>query len=94
MSGLPLFGNPAQGVSESWAIINVMEEFFEVRNIGVSSDRIDADVDVLMVVHPKGFTEQTLFAIDQYLLKGGHAMLFVDPLAEGTTPNRTRQTPM
>ena len=86
MSGLPLFGNPVQGVSESWAIINVMEEFFEVRNIGVSSDRIDADVDVLMVVHPKGFTEQTLFAIDQYLLKGGHAMLFVDPLAEGDNP--------
>ena len=86
MTGLPLFGNPAQGVSERWAIINVMEEFFEVRNIGVSSDRIDADVDVLMVVHPKGFTEQTLFAIDQYLLKGGHAMLFVDPLAEGDNP--------
>ena len=86
MSGLPLFGNPAQGVSERWAIINVMEEFFEVRNIGVSSDRIDEDVDVLMVVHPKGFTEQTLFAIDQYLLKGGHAMLFVDPLAEGDNP--------
>ena len=86
MSGLPLFGNPAQGVSERWAIINAMEEFFEVRNIGVSSDRIDEDVDVLMVVHPKGFTEQTLFAIDQYLLKGGHAMLFVDPLAEGDNP--------
>ena len=86
MTGLPLFGNPAQGVSERWAIINVMEEFFEVRNIGVSSDRIDEDVDVLMVVHPKGFTEQTLFAIDQYLLKGGHAMLFVDPLAEGDNP--------
>ena len=86
MTGLPLFGNPAQGISERWAIINVMEEFFEVRNIGVSSDRIDEDVDVLMVVHPKGFTEQTLFAIDQYLLKGGHAMLFVDPLAEGDNP--------
>ena len=86
MTGLPLFGNPAQGVSERWAIINVMEEFFEVRNIGVSSDRIDEDIDVLMVVHPKGFTEQTLFAIDQYLLKGGHAMLFVDPLAEGDNP--------
>ncbi len=83
MSGLPLFGNPTQGVSERWAIINVMEEFFEVRNIGVSTDRVDEDVDVLMVVHPKGFTEQTLFAIDQFLLKGGHAMLFVDPLAEG-----------
>ena len=83
MSGLPLFGNPAQGIPERVAIIDVMEEFFEVRNLGVSTNRIDEDVDVLMVVHPKGFTEQALFAIDQYLLEGGHAMLFVDPLAEG-----------
>ena len=86
MSGLPLFGDPAQGIRERWAIINVMEEFFEVRNIGVGSDRIDEDVDVLMVVHPKGFSDEALFAIDQYLLKGGHAMLFVDPLAEGDNP--------
>ena len=86
MSGLPLFGNPAQGIPERWAIIDMMEEFFEVRNLGVSADRIDEDVDVLMVVHPKGFTEQALFAIDQYLLEGGHAMLFVDPLAEGDNP--------
>ena len=83
MSALPLFGNPAQGIRERWAIIDVMEEFFEVRNIGADTDYIDEDVDVLMVVHPKNFAEETLFAIDQYLLRGGHAMLFVDPLAEG-----------
>lgn len=83
MSGLPLFGDPAQGIPDRWAILDVMEEFFEVRNIGQNSDFIDEDVDVLMVVHPKNFTEQALFAIDQYLLRGDHAMLFVDPLAEG-----------
>ena len=83
LSGLPLFGNPAQGIPERWAIIDVMEEFFEVRNIGADTDYIDEDVDVLMVVHPKNFAEEALFAIDQYLLRGGHAMLFVDPLAEG-----------
>jgi ABC-type uncharacterized transport system involved in gliding motility auxiliary subunit len=83
MSGLPLFGDPARGIPDRWAILDVMEEFFEVRNIGAGADVIDEDVDVLMVVHPKNFTEQALFAIDQYLLRGGHAMLFVDPLAEG-----------
>ena len=83
MSGLPLFGDPAQGMQQRWAILDVMEEFFEVRNIGAGADVIDEDVDVLMVVHPKNFTERALFAIDQYLLRGGHAMLFVDPLAEG-----------
>ncbi|MCY3751962.1 MAG: Gldg family protein [Gammaproteobacteria bacterium] len=83
MTGLTLFGDPAQGIRERWAIIDVMEEFFEVRNIGADTDYIDEDVDVLMVVHPKNFAEEALFAIDQYLLRGGHAMLFVDPLAEG-----------
>ena len=83
MTGLPMFGDPAQGIRERWAVINVMEEFFEVRNIGADTDYIDEDVDVLMVVHPRNFTEEALFAIDQYLLRGGHAMLFVDPLAEG-----------
>ncbi len=83
MSALPLFGAPERGISQRWAIIDIMEEFFEVRNIGASADFIDEDIDVLMVVHPKGFTEQALFAVDQYLLRGGHAMLFVDPLAEG-----------
>ena len=83
MTGLTLFGDPVQGIRERWAIIDVMEEFFEVRNIGADTDYIDEDVDVLMVVHPKNFAEEALFAIDQYLLRGGHAMLFVDPLAEG-----------
>ena len=83
LSGLPLFGDPARGIQESWAIIGVMEEFFEVRNLSVNADQIDEDVDVLMVVHPKNFSEDLLFAVDQYLLRGGHAMLFVDPLAEG-----------
>ena len=86
MSGLPLFGDPVRGIHERWAIIDVMEEFFEVRNLSASTDRVDEDVDVLMVVHPKGFSEQALYAIDQYLLEGGHAMLFVDPLAEGDNP--------
>ena len=86
MSALPLFGNPAQGAPERWAIINVMEEFFEVRNIDLSSDYVDEDIDVLMVVHPRGISEQALFAVDQYLLRGGHALLFVDPLAEGDNP--------
>lgn len=82
MSALPLFGDPARGAAERWAIIDVMEEFFEVRNLGTAAESIDEDVDVLMVAHPRGFSERTLFAIDQYLVGGGHALLFVDPLAE------------
>ena len=55
---------------------------FDVRDLDASTDKIDSDVDVLMVVHPKDLTAQTEFAIDQYVLGGGHALIFVDPNAE------------
>ena len=43
---------------------------------------IAKDVDTLVVVHPKDLPRPTLYAIDQFVMKGGKAMIFVDPLAE------------
>ncbi len=41
------------------------------------------DIDVLVVIHPKGLAPATQFAIDQFALRGGHILMFVDPMAEG-----------
>ena len=79
ISSLPMFGD-AQG-SPPWTIIDAMREFFDVEDLGKNVDKIE-NVDVLMVVHPKDLNSKTMFAIDQYLLGGGKAMLFVDPMAE------------
>jgi len=97
MSSLPLFGSPMpQQPQKPWAIVNVMREFFDVRNISIQADKIDNDVDVLMVIHPKDLSNKTLYAIDQYLLAGGKAMLFIDPMAEAdrTQPNPQNPMPM
>ncbi|HEY7840110.1 MAG TPA: Gldg family protein, partial [Gammaproteobacteria bacterium] len=83
VSGLPLFGSgmpPAR--SPAWAITDSLREFFDIRDLGPAPQRIDDDIDVLMVVHPKDPDPKTLFAIDQYLLSGRRALVFVDPLAE------------
>ncbi len=82
ISGLPLFVDVDRGTREQWTIINAIGEFFAVRDLGTDVTQIDKDISVLMIVHPKGLNEESLFAIDQYLLGGGNAMLFVDPLAE------------
>ncbi|HSR62845.1 MAG TPA: GldG family protein, partial [Gammaproteobacteria bacterium] len=85
ISGLPVFGEEARDEvpgSEPWTIIKTMREFFEVRDLGREVDEIDSDVDVLMVIHPKDIRSRTAYAIDQYVLAGGKAMIFVDPLAE------------
>jgi ABC-type uncharacterized transport system involved in gliding motility auxiliary subunit len=67
-----------KSLEESWLVSEMAKEFFDVREISKDTKEIHG-VDVLAVVHPKGFSEQTLFAIDQFLLKGGQLMVFVDP---------------
>jgi len=47
------------------------------------------NVDILLVIHPKNFGEKTLFAIDQFVLKGGRAIVLVDPFAVADHPSPT-----
>ena len=82
ISQLPVFGNFMPGMTQEWAISAVVSEFFDIRVLD-SALEINQDLDLLLIVHPKYLTELTVFAIDQYLLAGGKAMIFVDPFAEG-----------
>ncbi len=67
-------------VEQSWPIINLMREFYEVKNLGREAETISG-IDTLLIVHPMGFSDQTLFAIDQFLLQGGKLLVLVDPHA-------------
>lgn len=81
LGSLPLFGDGE--AKPTWTIVNAMREFFDVRDLGKKvKTEIDSDVDLLLVVHPKDFDDATIYALDQYLIKGGKAMIFLDPLAE------------
>ena len=83
ITSLQIFGDDSkQPELPAWTIVNTMEEFFEVRQLETDLKKIDTDVDVLMVIHPKNLEQNTQFAIDQYVLSGGKAMVFIDPLAE------------
>ena len=95
ISTLPVFGEAQPGLPPSpWAIVGVMEEFFDVRNLGKGSGTIDDEIDVLMVIHPKDLDDATLFAIDQFILSGGNALFFVDPLAESDRAQPDPNNPM
>lgn len=65
--------------SETWLVIEQLQKLATVRKLDSQLDAIDQDVDVLMVIHPSGLPEKTLYAIDQYVLAGGKAMVYVDP---------------
>ncbi|MGA8259089.1 MAG: Gldg family protein [Arenicellales bacterium] len=77
---MPPSVNPAQ--SRSWLIVDQMEKLFTVENIKTNSGAIPKDVDVLMIVHPGQLGDKMLYAIDQFVLSGGHALVFVDPYME------------
>jgi ABC-type uncharacterized transport system involved in gliding motility auxiliary subunit len=71
-------GRPA----EPMAIMDQLQQLDTVKPLAANIDAIPPDVDVLMLVHPQNLSDKTLFAIDQFVLKGGKALVFVDPLSE------------
>lgn len=89
LSGLPLFGGSSdpmammrgQRGAPAWVFITELKRDFEVKQVEATAESIDANVKVLMVVHPKNLTDKTLYAIDQFLMRGGKLMVFVDPLS-------------
>ena len=87
--------NPMTGqMGDPWPIYTQLEELFTVRSLTPDTDHIDQDVDVLMLVHPKHLAQKTLYAIDQFVMRGGRILLFVDPNAGGDTSGQDPSNPM
>ena len=85
LTGLDIDGgfNPAAGQSTPpWMIMDMMRQLYEVRRLTGNTEEIDDDIDILMIVHPQGFSEKLLYAIDQHILRGGKAIVFLDPNAD------------
>ena len=65
-----------------WMVVEQMRQLFEVRSLHPKLDEVPEDVDVLMLVHPQALPAEALYAIDQYVLRGGRVIAFVDPYSE------------
>ncbi len=85
LSSLPMQGgfDPSSGQpTEPWVVYQEAQQLFTIRPLESNLTSIDPDVSVLVLVHPKNLSAATLYAIDQFALRGGHILAFVDPLAE------------
>jgi ABC-type uncharacterized transport system involved in gliding motility auxiliary subunit len=97
MSSLGLQGqfNPMTGqMGEPWPILTQLQDLFTMRSLTADVGHIDKDVDVLMLVHPKALPPKTLYAIDQFVMRGGRILLFVDPNASGDTSGQDPSNPL
>jgi len=96
ITGLPMdagFNAMTQQMRDPWAVLGQLEQLFNVRTLKADLKAIEPDVDVLMIVHPKDLAPPALYAIDQFVLRGGKALVFVDPQAEQDTAGQDPNQP-
>jgi ABC-type uncharacterized transport system involved in gliding motility auxiliary subunit len=100
MSPLPVFGMPSnpmmqqmgQQGSQPWTLVTELKNDFNVKRVGMDVDKIDDDVKLLLVIAPKDITDKAQYAIDQFIMRGGKLVAFLD--AQCLADNRQQQNQM
>jgi ABC-type uncharacterized transport system involved in gliding motility auxiliary subunit len=80
MPSSPMMARMGQQGQQPWVIITELKEDFNLKSVPMDSEKIDDDIRVLVVIHPRGITEKTQFAIDQFIMRGGKLIAFLDPV--------------
>ncbi len=88
MTGLPMFGQPSnpmmarmgQRGQRPWVFIQELKRDYTVKQLQMDVDKIDDDIQVLIVAHPKNITDKTQYAIDQFVLRGGKLLALLDAM--------------
>lgn len=103
MSALEVFGEPFNPLTASredhakdpWVFVTELKKDFTVKQVPMTATKIDDQIKVLVVVHPRGISDATQYAIDQFVLRGGKLLAFLDPHAyfdeTHDQPNQTFQ---
>jgi ABC-type uncharacterized transport system involved in gliding motility auxiliary subunit len=84
LSSLPVMGQNSPMVvrgqnQPAWALLDELKRDFNVKQIDVATEKMDDDIKLLLVIHPKAISDETQYALDQFLLRGGKLVVFVDP---------------
>jgi ABC-type uncharacterized transport system involved in gliding motility auxiliary subunit len=92
LSSLPVFGGPntnpmamqmgQQPTLPAWAAFEQLQQLYDVNILEQDAETIPESSNLLVLVHPKDLNDSQLYAIDQFVMRGGKLMVFVDPLAE------------
>lgn len=103
MSSLSVLGAPQnpmmmmqrrQPRDEGWTAFRELRKDYTVREVKTDAEEIDADIKALIVIHPKDLSDKALFAIDQFVLRGGRLVACVDPFSIADFEANQQQNPM
>jgi ABC-type uncharacterized transport system involved in gliding motility auxiliary subunit len=83
MSAVPVMGAPfnmmTRQPTEAWVLAGELKRDFEVKNIPITAESIDPAIKTLLLIHPRDISERSEYALDQFVLRGGKLIAFVDP---------------
>jgi ABC-type uncharacterized transport system involved in gliding motility auxiliary subunit len=88
VTNLPLDTGPGgllasmQGQSQPFVMYSQLTQIFDVRPLEQDFDSVPSTIDAILIAHPKALSERTLYAIDQFVMRGGRVIAFVDPVSE------------
>jgi gliding motility-associatede transport system auxiliary component len=98
LSSLPMgpgYDQQTGQMHDAWVVYSEAQQLFDLKPLDpAATTHIDPDVNVLVLVHPKELTPALQFAIDQYALRGGHLLVFLDPLAQTDQSGAEAGNPM
>jgi ABC-type uncharacterized transport system involved in gliding motility auxiliary subunit len=89
MSGLPVLAEPsspflpASQRKQDWLFVTELKKQYEIVPVPKDTEEIPAGIDTLLLIHPKEIGDRALYAVDQFVLKGGRLLAFVDPMCIG-----------
>ncbi|MCG8454783.1 MAG: GldG family protein [Holophagales bacterium] len=87
----------AQGKNpgEAWIGMQLLQESYEVEKIEADTDHISPDeFDLVVVIHPKSLGTRGRWALDEWIVRGGNALIFVDPYSIDDQPPQNPQNPL
>ena len=104
MSSLQLDGDPRMmmmargqpgGAGQPFASTMLLRQTNQVKTVATDAQVIDPDIQVLLVAEAQNLSDATLYAIDQFVMRGGRLMVMVDPWSEAmaATPTQNGMPP-
>ncbi|MFH0911823.1 MAG: GldG family protein, partial [Planctomycetota bacterium] len=82
-----------QNPPASWVVVSHLQESYALETVDADAAEIPPGIDFLMVVQPKNLPPKTLFAVDQFVMRGGKILVFIDPYCLADQPPREPQNP-
>ena len=91
----PMMMQMGQRPPQGWTAFSELAKDYDVRTVETDAEKIDDDVKTLVVLHPKNLSDKALYAIDQFVLRGGKLVACVDPFSiKDMQSSRSQQNPM